>query len=69
MNMTRQIVERIFKSKVPKTATHFFHEGGMITFICKKKNKVVFKPRKMTKVEYKSFSESTLKPFKEWSLQ
>ena len=65
MNQIKLIVDRIFKSKVPKTATHFFHEGGYITF---KKNKTIFKPKKMTKKEYLELQNSHLKPFSNWSL-
>ena len=66
MNQTKLIVDRIFKSKVPKTATHFFQEGGYIIFL---KNKTMFKPKKMTKKEYLALQNSQLKPFKNWSLK
>ena len=66
MNQVKMIVDQIFKNKVPKTATHFFHEGGYITFM---KNKTMFKPKKLTKKEYEDFQHSQLKPFQNWSLK
>jgi hypothetical protein len=66
MSLTKKIIDRILKSKVPKTATHFFHEGGYITFM---KNKTMFKPKKLTKKEYQDFTNSQLKPFQNWSLK
>jgi len=66
MNQIKLIVDRIFKSKAPKTATHFFIEGGYITFL---KNKTMFKPKKLTKKEYVELQNSFLKPFKNWSLK
>ncbi len=65
MNLTKKIIVGILKNKVPSTATHFFIEGGYITFL---KNKIMFKPKKLTKKEYLKFSSSQLSPFKNWSL-
>jgi len=65
MLQIKTIITKTFNSKVPKTATHFFHEGGYITF---KKDKTMFKPRKMTKKEYLSLQENQLSPFINWSL-
>lgn len=66
MNLTQLIIHRIFKNKVPITATHFFHEGGYIIFL---KNKKMFKPLKMTKKEYLELQNSSLKQFKNWCLK
>jgi len=66
MNQIRLIVDRIFKSKVPKTATHFFHERGYVIFM---KNKTMFKPRKLTKKEYQELTDSHLSFFINWSLK
>lgn len=66
MNEVKKIIDRIFKSKAPKTATHFFNEGGYIYFL---KGKTMFKPKKMTKKEYLDLQNSQLKPFQNWSLK
>jgi hypothetical protein len=65
MNLTRKIITEILKNKMPRTATHFFHEGGYITFL---KNKTMLKPKKLTKKEYSEIMNSQLQPFKNWSL-
>jgi hypothetical protein len=65
MTLTKKIITRILKNKTPRTATHFFIEGGYITFL---KNKTMFKPKKLTKKEYLEFINSPLQPFKNWSL-
>lgn len=64
--MMKKILKRILKNKVPKTATHFFIEGGYITFM---KNRKMFTPKKLTKKEYLEFKNSQLTPFKNWSLK
>ena len=66
MNQVKLIVDRILKNKVPKTATHFFNEGGYIYFL---KGKTMFKPKKLTKKEYEELQHSQLKPFQNWSLK
>ena len=66
MNQIRLIVDRILKNKAPKTATHFFNDGGYIYFL---KGKTMFKPKKLTKKEYKELQHSQLKPFQNWSLK
>lgn len=66
MNQVKLMVDQIFKSKVPKTATHFFHEGGYITFM---KDWQRFKIRKMTAAEYEALKQTPLKPFNHWSLK
>ena len=65
MNQIKTIISTIFHSKAPKSATHFFHEGGYITFM---KDKRMFKPRKMTAKEYLDLQNSQLSAFINWSL-
>ena len=65
MTEIKKTITSIFKNKIPKTATHFFHEGGYISFLNKTTR---FKKKIISQREYEDLMKTNIAPFQLHSL-